>query len=127
MQTFIEVLNGIANFTQNMQGPPYGLILAPGIFADVNRPLETAVTVTPASVIQPVLASGPLVMSAGMRPQTGLLVSLGGKTTTLYVGTAPLVEYNTYNNSIYSFTARESIQFFNFDKRSLIYLHFQDP
>lgn len=110
---------------KNLQGPPYGLILAPGIFADVHTPIGRDMEVTPARAIQPVLASGPLVMSAGMREQTGLLVSLGGKTTTVYVGTCPLVEYNAYIDSIYSFTARESIQFLNIDRRSLIYLAFK--
>jgi hypothetical protein len=56
-----------------------------------------------------------------------LLASLGGKTTTLYIGTGPLVEYNAYDGSVYSFTGRESIQFLTTDSRSLIRLKFEEP
>jgi hypothetical protein len=80
--------------------------------------------VTPASVIQALLASGPFVMSAGMPVKTGLLASLGGKATTLYIGTSPLVEFNTFQDSVYRFSARESIQFVSTDDRSLIKLKF---
>lgn len=66
-------------------------------------------------------------MSPGMPERTGLLASLGGKTTTLDIGTGPLVEYNAYDGSVYSFTARESIQFLNIDGRSLIKLRFEEP
>jgi len=66
-------------------------------------------------------------MSPGLPEKTGLLVSLGGKTTTLYIGTGPLVEYDAYDGSTYSFTARESIQFLNTDSRSLIKLKFEEP
>jgi hypothetical protein len=101
-------------------------MLEPEVFADVNLYLPGAPSgVTTASIIQPLLASGPLVQSAGLQPQQGLLASLGGQTTTLYVGTGPLVEFNTYANSVYAFTARESIQFVNVDPRSLIMLAFQ--
>jgi hypothetical protein len=53
-----------------------------------------------------------------------LLASLGGQATTLYVGTPPFVEFNTFDRSIYWFSARESVQFVNTDKRALIKLRF---
>ena len=70
-------------------------------------PFEDEALVTPASAIQALLASGSFVMSPGLPAKTGLLASLGGKTTTLYVGTEPFVEYNAYDDSVYSFRARE--------------------
>jgi hypothetical protein len=124
LATYNAVVRGISKFTSTLQGPPYGLILSPDIFADTNLPLEDEAMVTPASAIQPLLASGPFVMSPGLPNKTGLLASLGGKTTTLYVGTAPILEYNKFDSSIYFFTARESIQFLNIDVRSLIKLKF---
>jgi hypothetical protein len=126
LATYSAVVEGIAQFTSDQQGPPYALIVSPEIFADANFPLEDEALVTPASAIQAILASGPFVMSPGLPNKTGLLASLGGKTTTLYVGTGPLVEYNAYDGSVYSFTARESIQFLNIDARSLIRLKFEE-
>jgi hypothetical protein len=144
VNTYTKVLEAIAEFTLNAQGPPYALILAPDVFADTyiyaSVPVAAAPAakgpappaaapaagyITPADIIQALLASGPFVASAGLKPKQGLLASLGGKTTTLYVGTGPLVEFNTYANSLYSFTARESIQFVNVDSRSLIMLDFK--
>ena len=128
INTYNQVLRGLRQFQADTQGPPYALILAPDVFVDVNLYFAiagTPTTMTPASIIQPLLASGPLVQSAGLLAQQGLLASLGGKTTTLYIGSGPLLEFNTYSSSVYSFTARESIQFVNVDTRSLIMLDFQ--
>jgi uncharacterized linocin/CFP29 family protein len=126
LATYNAVVEGIAQFTTDQQGPPYALILSPDTFADANLPLEDEALVTPSSAIQALLATGPFVMSPGVPGKTGLLASLGGKTTTLYIGTGPLVEYNAYDGSVYSFTARESIQFLNIDARSLIKLKFEE-
>lgn len=125
LATYRAVVSGIARFTSDQQGPPYGLILSPDTFADANFPLQNNATVTPASAIQALLMSGPFVSSPGLPIRTGLLASLGGKTTTLYIGTGPLVEYDEHDGSTYSFTARESIQFLNIDSRSLIKLEFE--
>jgi uncharacterized linocin/CFP29 family protein len=125
LATYSAVVDAVSQFTIDQQGPPYALILSPETFADANLPLEDEALITPASAIQALLASGPFVMSPGMPTKTGLLASLGGKTTTLYVGTGPVVEYNAYDNSVYSFSARESIQFLNIDARSLIKLKFE--
>jgi hypothetical protein len=126
LATYRAVVKGIAKFTDDQQGPPYALILSPDTFADANLPLEDDAMVTPSSAIQALLRSGPLVTSPGMPNRTGLLASKGGKTTTLYIGTGPLVGPDTIAGSLYSFTARESIQFLNIDSRSLIKLEFEE-
>src|SRR5271166_1305977 len=126
IHTYEKVVEGIARFTSDQQGPPYAVILSPDTFADANYPLQNEAMVTPASAIQALLASGPFVTSPGMPSKTGLLASLGGKATTLYIGTCPLVEFNTFNESVYWFSARESIQFLNTDDRSLIKLMFEE-
>src|SRR5271165_2959504 len=125
VKTYEAVVDGIAEFTKHQQGPPYAVILSPETFADANYPLQNEAMVTPASAIQALLASGPFVTSPGMPSKTGLLASLGGKATTLYIGTCPLVEFNTFDKSVYWFSARESIQFLNTDDRSLIKLKFE--
>jgi hypothetical protein len=66
-------------------------------------------------------------MSPGLPPNSGLFVSLGGASTTLYVGTGPMVEFivqDAKNGSNYHFNAAESIQFNNIDPRSLIAFEF---
>jgi len=126
LATYSAVVQGIAIFTADQQGPPYALILSPDVFADTNLSLEDESMITPYSAILALMGpGGQLVMSPGMPNLTGLLASMGGQTTTLYTGTGPLVEYNAYENSVYSFTARESIQFLNIDSRSLIQLTFE--
>jgi hypothetical protein len=126
LRTYNAVVRGIAHFTAELQGPPYALILSPDVFGDANLPLQDSAFVTPASAIQALLASGPFTVSPGLPQKTGLLAALGGKSTMLSIGTAPLVEYNIYQDSLYSFTARESIQFLTVDTRSLIKLKFED-
>jgi hypothetical protein len=127
---YSSILDCVSLFTAEGQGPPYAVILSPKAFADANS-VYGDVLASPASMIQPVLMSGPFVQSAGIAKNTygirevGLVASLGGKSTTLYVGTSPVVEFNTYQNSVYSFDVRESIQFVNVDTRSLIKLEFE--
>jgi hypothetical protein len=68
------------------------------------------------------------VMSPGLPSNTGLLVSLGGAATTLYIGTGPAVQFivqDSRNSNDYHFTAAESIQVNNIDPRCLILLEFQ--
>jgi hypothetical protein len=130
LNTYNAVLQCIMQFVTTSQGPPYAVILSPRAFADANIPIAGNPSVSPANIIQSVLLSGPFVASAGMvmnsydNREVGLVASLGGRTTTLYVGTAPMIEFNTYMNSVYSFDVRESIQFVNIDPRSLIKLDF---
>lgn len=125
------ILACIGRFTRDGQGPPYAVIVSPAIFGDANATFPGSQGVSLASMIQSVLQSGPFVQSAGIANNTygisevGLVASLGGKTTTLHVGTSPVVEFNTYQNSVYSFDVRESIQFVNVDQRSLIKLEFK--
>jgi Encapsulating protein for peroxidase len=126
LATYSAVVEGISHFTTDAQGQPYGLILSPDVFADANLPLEDSALVTPANAIQPLLAAGPFVMSPGMPPKTGLLASMGASATTLYVGSGPLLEFNNFEDSVYSFTARESIQFVEIDARALIKLEFEE-
>jgi hypothetical protein len=122
--TYSAVFRGISMF--NGQGGPYALILEPAIFADANFPLQDSSFATPASAIQSLVEAGGFVMSAGLPPKTGLLVSLGGQTTSLYIGTEPVIHWDNFDNNIHSFTATQSIQFHNVDPRSLIKLEFKD-
>ena len=121
---YTAVIKGISIFG-GVQGRPFALILDPVTFADANIPLQDSSIVTPASAIKALIEDGHFTMSPSLPPNTGLLVSLGGNTTQLYVGTEPIVEFDSSEGGIYHFTARQSIQFHNIDARSLIKLEFQ--
>jgi hypothetical protein len=124
--TYAAVTKGISVFTASLQGPPYALLLDPTTYADAHLPLQDSAIITPASAIQSLVGDGGFAMAAGLPPSTGLLVSLAGATTKLYVGTEPIVEFRLADkDGIYYFTARQSIQFVNIDARSLIKLEFK--
>jgi uncharacterized linocin/CFP29 family protein len=125
--TLAAVVKGLSEFAANGQAKEYALILDPATYADANLPLQDSAIITPASAIQALLGNGMFAMSPGLPAKTGLLVSLGGATTTLYIGTGPVVNFivqDTRNGSDYHFNAAESIQFNNIDPRSLIKLEF---
>jgi uncharacterized linocin/CFP29 family protein len=140
------VFEGISQFSTDSQAGAFALILDPTIFLDANKPLPQTM-VAPATAIQQ-LVTGGFYMSPGLPPRRGLLAALGsantapaagtaasattpaapsltgGATTSLIIGTAPLVEYTNTDGKYYYFTARESIQFYNTDPRALIALEF---
>jgi uncharacterized linocin/CFP29 family protein len=122
--TYAAVTKGISIFA-GVQGRPFALILDPVTFADANIPLQDSSIMTPASAIKALIDDGHFTMSPSLPPNTGLLVSLGGETTKLYIGTDPIVEFDFPEKGIYHFIAKESIQFHNIDARSLIKLEFQ--
>ena len=124
--TFAAVTEGIAKLGANLQGAPYALLLDPGTYADAHLPLQDSNIVTPASAIQALVNDGGFFMATGLPARTGLLVSLGGATTKLFVGTEPTVEFSLRDqNGVNFFSAKESIQFVNIDARSLTKLEFK--
>jgi uncharacterized linocin/CFP29 family protein len=126
--TYAAVTKGISVFGRHQQGQPYALILDPATFADANLPLQDNSLITPACAIQALVGDGgQFLMSPGLPANTGLLASLGGQTTMLYIGTGPTVEFTQLdrNGIYYFFTACESIQFTNIDARSLLKLEFR--
>jgi uncharacterized linocin/CFP29 family protein len=125
--TYAAVTQGISVFAANLQGKAYALILDPATYADANLPLQDSSIITPASAIRAIVEGG-FLMSPGLSPNTGLFVSLGGLTTTLYIGTGPIVDFivqDRKEGGQYFFTATESIQFHNLDARSLIKFEFK--
>jgi len=81
--TFKAVTEGISQLIARGQPGPYALILESGIYADTYAP-SVSLTTTADRLI-PLLGGG--FYGTGALPRlTGLLVSLGGEPTTLYVG-----------------------------------------
>jgi hypothetical protein len=117
----IEMVNDLANL--GLLGP-YALVLSKEVYSDVSAPLDANPLITALSSILNCLRGGVVVPSAGLPPHTGLLASLGSNATTLYVGTAPVLEATTYDGFMQTLSARESIQFVNTDPRALVRLNF---
>jgi uncharacterized linocin/CFP29 family protein len=95
---FKSVVDGISELDKLLQPGPYALFLEPGIFADAHTP--NSANVTPADRIKPLVTGGfystgtLLIRGKGGAADTqrGLLVSLGGEPTALYVGHDPFTE-----------------------------------
>jgi uncharacterized linocin/CFP29 family protein len=89
--TFKAVVDGISKLTKNGQPGPYALILATDVYADTFAPVGDTLTTT-ADRLTPLLTGG--FHGTGTLPdQTGLLVSLGGQPTTLFVGQDMITAY----------------------------------
>jgi uncharacterized linocin/CFP29 family protein len=94
-KTFKAVVDGISKLTANGQPGPYALILATDVYADTFAPVGGTLTTTADRLI-PLLAGG--FYGTGTLPdRTGLLVSLGGQPTTLFVGQDMITAYTQSN------------------------------
>ena len=81
---FKAVVKGIAHLTGRGQPGPYALILGLDVYADAFAPVGSTLTTT-ADRLTPLLTGG-LHGTGSIPDQTGLLASLGGQPTTLFVG-----------------------------------------
>jgi uncharacterized linocin/CFP29 family protein len=81
--TFRAVTEGIARLIAAGQPGPYALILESGVYADTYAPSQ-ALSTTADRLIP--LLSGGFHGTGALPPRRGLLVSVGGEPTTLYVG-----------------------------------------
>ena len=78
-------MQGIAALNRKGQPGPYALILETSVYADAFSPVGDAL-VTTADRLTPLLAGG-FYSSGAMPEHSGLLVSLGGDPTTIYITT----------------------------------------
>jgi len=121
--TFNSVVLGIAALNAQLQPGPYALILEYSVFGDTNVALGTNLTTT-ADRISPLVAGG-LVGTAALPLRTGLLVSLGGEPTTLYVGVDTTTSFAQKDaNETHLFRVFERIQFNARDARAFVRLDF---
>jgi uncharacterized linocin/CFP29 family protein len=124
--TLNAVVLGISLLNGQSQPGPFALILDYRIIADAYSVLGPNLTTT-ADLITP-LVTGGLFGTAALGPFTGLLVSLGGEPTTLYVGvdaTAAVTFKDQADN--YSFRVFERVQFDARDPRAFVRLNFEQP
>jgi uncharacterized linocin/CFP29 family protein len=89
--TFTAISQGIAQLTGLGHPGPYALILEPAIFADTHAPAPNTLTTT-ADRIMP-LVDGRMYAAGTLPLNSGLLVSLGGDPTTIYVAQDAITAY----------------------------------
>jgi len=122
--TFRAVTQGIAGLIKEAQPEPHALFLETIPYADTYAPLPTTL-VTTADRLIPLLKGG--FHGTGTLPaNTGLLVSLAGEPTTLYVAQDAITAYTQEDRGgNYRFRVFERVQFVARDPRAFIELEFR--
>lgn len=122
--TFKAVVRGIAELTKNTQPGPYALLLESSIYADTYAPLPSTLITTADRIIP--LVTGGFYGTGALPSKTGLLVSLGGEPTTVYVGADAITGYTQEDrNGNHLFRVFERVQLVARDKRALVRLDFR--
>jgi uncharacterized linocin/CFP29 family protein len=105
-----KVADGIAELKKKQHYGPYALFLPAKQFAYASTP-SPGTTATPADRITP-LVSGGFVGTGCLDDNEGLLVSLGGEPTTIYIGIDATTAFtHIESNGIYRFRVFERFQF----------------
>jgi uncharacterized linocin/CFP29 family protein len=123
--TFKAVAEAIAQLTDDAQPGPYALVLESSLFADAYAPLWPDTLTTTADRLVPLLPGG-FYATGTMPPSTGLLVSLGGEPTSLYVGQDAVTAYTQEDaDGNARFRVFERVQLIARDHRAFVRLAFQ--
>jgi uncharacterized linocin/CFP29 family protein len=122
--TFTAISQGIGNLIVVGHPGPYALILETSVFADTYAPAPNTLTTT-ADRISP-LVEGRF-FGTGMLPaNTGLLISLGGETTTLYLSQEATTVFTQQDHmGNYHFRVFERVQINVRDPQAFVTLQFQ--
>jgi uncharacterized linocin/CFP29 family protein len=139
-EIFKAVTQGIAELTRKGQPGPYALILESGLYADAFTPtgpnlVTAADRLVPSSTGAQGLLQGGLYGTSVLPKDHGLLISLGGDPTTIYVGTYQRSDGQTLDAMTaytgqdeagrYRFRVYERIQFVTREKSALLNLAFE--
>jgi uncharacterized linocin/CFP29 family protein len=124
-ETFKAVAEGIALLIRDGQPGPYGLFLHSTPYADTFAPIFSNL-VTTYDRLTPLLTGG--FYGTGTLPEFhGLLVSLGGEPTTIYVGVDAITGYTQEDEEgIHRFRIFERVQFVARDPQAFVKLVFKD-
>lgn len=122
--TFQAVTKGISELTRRGQPGPYALILSSDVYASTYAPLPGTL-VTTADRLTPLLAGG-YYGTGTLPPKNGLLVSLGGDPTTIYIGQDATTAYTQADaDGNQCFRVFERVQLVVRDPQALLPLQFQ--
>ncbi len=122
--TFDAVVQGIALLISLGHPGPFALFLSTEIYGDTYQTVGPSQTTT-AERITPLVTGG--FQGTGSLPAaTGLLVSLGGEPTTIYIAQDAVAAFTQEDTGgVYRFRVFERVQIVNRDARSLVRLDFQ--
>ena len=122
--TFDAVVQGIALLISLAQPGPFALFLSTEIYADTYQTVAISQTTT-AERITP-LVTGGFHGTGSLPAATGLLVSLGGEPTTIYIAQDAVTAFTQEDpGGAYRFRVFERVQIVNRDARALVRLNFQ--
>jgi uncharacterized linocin/CFP29 family protein len=120
--TFRAVTDGISRLIAAGQPGPYALVLESALYADTFAPSDTLTTT--ADRLTPLLAGG-FYGSGALEQQRGILISLGGEPTTIYVGQDATTSYvHEDANGDSQFRVFERVQLVARDHSALVRLYF---
>jgi uncharacterized linocin/CFP29 family protein len=121
---FTAVTNGIAELNKKGQPGPYALLLESSVYADAFSPVANTLATT-ADRLTPLLTGG--FYGTGALPKdTGLLVSLGGEPTTIYIAQDAITAYTQEDGEgNYRFRVFERVQFVARDRAAFVNMKFQ--
>lgn len=121
--TFAAVTQGIALLNGAGHPGPYALLLSTPTYADAHRPLQNLESA--ADRITSLLTAG-FYQCGGLPADRGLLMSLGGEPTTLFLAQDATAAFNQRNNQgNYLFRVFERIQYVAREPNALVRLEFQ--
>jgi len=122
--TFDGVVRGIALLISLGHPGPFALFLSTEIYADTYQTVGATQTTT-AERITPLVTDG-FYGTGSLPAATGLLVSLGGEPTTIYIAQDAVAAFTQEDpGGIYRFRVFERVQIVNRDARALVRLDFQ--
>jgi uncharacterized linocin/CFP29 family protein len=125
-KTFEAVTLALAALITQGQPGPYALFLPTVIYADIHAPLSGTLSTT-ADRMRPLLEKG-IHPTGALQPEVGLLVSLAGASTAIYVAQEAVTAYLHENeDGDHRFKVYERVQFVARDPSSLVRLEFEGP
>jgi uncharacterized linocin/CFP29 family protein len=124
VNTFDKIVEAIAHLTSKAQPGPYALLLSTAVYADAFAPIGGTLTTT-ADRLTP-LVTGGFYGSGTLPASTGLVISLGGEPTSLYVGQDTTTAYTQPDDDGHSrFRVFERVQVVARDTAAFVRLDFK--
>jgi uncharacterized linocin/CFP29 family protein len=121
---FAALASGMALLNTVNQPGPYALFLPPKRYADTFQPIKAGGVATNADRIVPLVPGGFYAVNS-LPGDVGILVSLGGEPTTIYLGTEPTTALAFVNDKgEYQFRVFERIQLLVRDSTAFVTLDF---
>jgi uncharacterized linocin/CFP29 family protein len=122
-RTFAAVAEGYARLQARGHYGPYALALNDTVYADTFAPLAGTL-VAPADRIRPLVSQG-FVGSGVIPPSTGVLVSVGGSTVDLVIGSDAALGFSRIGtDGLYHFRVSERLTLRIKDRTALVRLRF---